>query len=87
MINARSGDDTYRSMVESILDCAIFKLDMDGRILNWNAGAERINGCRRQEVLGRHFSILHLARTPAAESQSASLWRQRPVRRASLAVA
>jgi PAS domain S-box-containing protein len=47
----------YRLMVDSILDCAIFKLDVDGRVSTWNARAERITGYRVQEVLGRHFSV------------------------------
>jgi PAS domain-containing protein len=32
----------YRLLVESVRDYAIFALDPTGRILSWNAGAERI---------------------------------------------
>lgn len=47
----------YHLMVDSVLDCAILKLDVDGRVCTWNPGAERITGYRAQEVLGRHFSV------------------------------
>jgi PAS domain S-box-containing protein len=59
MNEAENSSDIYRSMVESILDCAIFMLDVDGRIVNWNTGAEQIEGYRAAEILGRHFSILY----------------------------
>jgi PAS domain S-box-containing protein len=59
MNEAQNSSDIYRSMVESILDCAIFMLDVDGRIVNWNTGAEQIEGYRAAEILGRHFSILY----------------------------
>jgi PAS domain S-box-containing protein len=32
-------------------------LDREGQIATWNPGAERINGYRADEVLGKHFSI------------------------------
>jgi PAS domain S-box-containing protein len=35
---------------------AIFERDLDGRILFWNKGAERIYGWRREEVLGKHIA-------------------------------
>jgi PAS domain S-box-containing protein len=49
----------YRAMVDSIWDCAIFMLDVDGRVCTWNAGAERIKGYRAPEILGRHFSVFY----------------------------
>ncbi|HEU4643655.1 MAG TPA: MOFRL family protein, partial [Gemmatimonadaceae bacterium] len=35
---------------------AIFLLDPAGRIVTWNAGAERIKGWRAEEIVGQHFS-------------------------------
>jgi PAS domain S-box-containing protein len=49
----------YRLMVDSIWDCAIFMLDIDGRVCTWNAGAERIKDYRAPEILGRHFSVFY----------------------------
>jgi PAS domain S-box-containing protein len=48
--------DSFRSLVESVKDYAIFMLDTEGRVVSWNAGAERIKGYRPSEILGRHFS-------------------------------
>lgn len=55
----RTDDSNYRLMVETISDCAIFMLDVDGRIVNWNVGAERIEGYRAVDILGRHFSVFY----------------------------
>jgi PAS domain S-box-containing protein len=46
-------------MVETIFDYAIFALDLDGRILNWNRGAERIKGYSRSEIVGRSFEVFY----------------------------
>lgn len=55
----RQCEERFRLLVESVLDHAIFMLDPQGRIVSWNAGAERIKGYRDDEVLGRHFSCLY----------------------------
>ena len=54
-----SGEERFRLLVEAVRDYAIFMLDPEGRILTWNAGAERIKGYRAEEVIGKHFSILY----------------------------
>ena len=59
MMEVRKDDDVYRLMVESILDCAIFMLDVDGRVFSWNAGAEKITGYLVTEIIGRHFSVFY----------------------------
>ena len=52
-------NDLYRILVGSVRDYAIFALDRTGHILTWNAGARRIKGYRREEILGRHFSVFY----------------------------
>lgn len=37
-------------------DYAIFALDVNGFIVSWNSGAERIKGYRAEEIIGQHFS-------------------------------
>ena len=49
-------DERFRLLVESVKDYAIFMLDVDGRIISWNVGAERIKGYRADEIVGQHFS-------------------------------
>jgi PAS domain S-box-containing protein len=51
--------DRFRLLVEAVRDYAIFMLDPEGHILSWNAGAQRINGYRAEEVIGKHFSIFY----------------------------
>ncbi len=45
----------FRLMVESVVDYSIFMLDAGGRVVSWNAGAERTSGYRAEEIIGRHF--------------------------------
>ena len=56
---AEPGDEQFRLLVSSVADCAICLLDSAGRVVSWNAGAERIKGYAADEVLGRHFSLFY----------------------------
>ncbi len=51
----RKSEERFRLLVEGVEDYAIFMLDTHGRITTWNAGAERIEGYRTQEIIGRRF--------------------------------
>jgi PAS domain S-box-containing protein len=48
--------DQFRLLVDAVKDYAIFLLDPEGRVISWNAGAERIKGYTAEEILGQHFS-------------------------------
>jgi PAS domain S-box-containing protein len=48
-----------RLLVENILDYAILVLDLEGHVLTWNKGAERLKGYAPQEIIGRHFSVFY----------------------------
>jgi PAS domain S-box-containing protein len=48
--------DQFRLLVDAVRDYAIFLLDPDGRVVSWNAGAERIKGYTAEEILGQDFS-------------------------------
>jgi PAS domain S-box-containing protein len=52
-------DNSFRLLVESVKDYAIFLLDPGGHIASWNAGAQRIKGYRADEIIGRHFSTFY----------------------------
>ena len=58
-LDLRYSERNFSLLVGSIVDYAIFMLDPDGIISNWNAGAERIKGYRADEVVGRHFSCFY----------------------------
>ena len=45
--------------VDSLRDCALVILDVDGKVLTWNAGANAMLGYDESEVIGRHFSCLY----------------------------
>lgn len=52
--------ELHRVLVDSVDEYAIFALDLEGHILSWNPGAERIKGYRADEAIGKHFSIFYL---------------------------
>ncbi len=57
----RHSEELYRLLVAGVRGYAIFALDVDGRIVNWNEGAQRTKGYTADEVLGRHFSLFDAA--------------------------
>src|SRR5262245_30939051 len=52
----RDSAEPFRLLVEAVKDYAIFMLDVDGYIVTWNRGAERIKGYSAEEAIGTHFS-------------------------------
>ena len=52
-------DEQFRLLVDSVVDYAIFLLDPSGRIISWNAGAQRIKGYDESEVIGRNLSMFY----------------------------
>jgi PAS domain S-box-containing protein len=55
----RDSDEYFRLLVESVVDYGIFMLDTEGRVANWNSGAQRIKGYSSEEIIGRHFSVFY----------------------------
>ena len=58
--------DIHRLLVESVRDYAIFALDRGGYVLTWNAGAERLKGYTKAEIIGKHFSVFYPPQRAAA---------------------
>lgn len=52
----RKSEEQFRHLVQGVTDYSIYLLEHDGKIASWNAGAQRIKGYMRAEVLGEHFS-------------------------------
>src|SRR6516164_6879133 len=55
----RDSERRFRLFVDGVTDYAIFMLDTEGLITNWNAGAGRIKGYRAEEIIGQHFSVFY----------------------------
>lgn len=55
----KQSEQQFRLLVQSVTDYAIYMLAPDGRLTNWNLGAQRIKGYRPEEVIGQHFSIFY----------------------------
>jgi PAS domain S-box-containing protein len=61
------GDGRYRLLVDAITDYAIFMLDTEGRVISWNAGAQRAKGYEAGEIIGDHFSRFYTEEDRAAD--------------------
>ena len=55
----RHSEERFRLLVDAVKDYAIFMLDPEGRVMSWNAGAERIKGYAAHEIIGKHFSVFY----------------------------
>jgi PAS domain S-box-containing protein len=52
----RRSEEQFRVLVQGVTDYSIYMLDLEGKITNWNLGAQRITGYLPEEILGEHFS-------------------------------
>jgi PAS domain S-box-containing protein len=46
-------DELFRLLIETSRDYAVFVVDLEGRVLTWNAGAERVLGYAEGEIVGQ----------------------------------
>jgi PAS domain S-box-containing protein len=53
-------EERFRVLVEGVQDYAIFTLDPSGKVISWNAGAERITGYKADEIIGQNVSRFYL---------------------------
>jgi PAS domain S-box-containing protein len=52
----RDSEEKYRSLIHGVQDYAILMLGPQGKIRSWNPGAERMTGCKFEEVSGQSYS-------------------------------
>lgn len=50
--------ELFRLVVENVEDFAVYTKDLEGRILSWNPGVERLLGYAEGEWVGRHVSVI-----------------------------
>ena len=65
----RSTEERYRLIIGSVKDHAIIRISSDGRIFDWNSGAENIFQYREDEVRGKDSRLLF---TPEDLAQGAA---------------
>ncbi|MGC3986815.1 MAG: PAS domain S-box protein [Pseudorhodoferax sp.] len=71
--NLRRSEQQFRVLVQGVTDYAIYMLDTQGLIANWNAGAQRIKGYSAAEVVGTHFSRFYRAEDRARDEPANAL--------------
>src|SRR5262245_39913029 len=69
----RQSEERFRLLVNGVTDHAIYMLDLEGRVANWNAGATRIHGFDADDVIGSHFSCLFITEDKRAALPSHAL--------------
>ncbi|EEF58041.1 PAS domain S-box protein [Pedosphaera parvula] len=52
----RQSEARFRLLMDEAKDYALFMLDQEGKIIEWNAGAQRMKGYTAEQILGQHFS-------------------------------
>ncbi|HYD32749.1 MAG TPA: PAS domain S-box protein [Azospirillaceae bacterium] len=55
----RHSEERFRLLIENVRDYAITWLDIDGRIVSWSTGGERIYGWSAEEIIGQPMSKLY----------------------------
>ena len=73
----QSPDEWWQVFVDNVTDYAFIRLDREGRINDWNAGAERVLGHSAQEALGHPLALVFVpedraARVPEREIEKAT---------------
>ena len=56
--DTRPGEDAWRLqlLIDSVLDYAIYMIDLDGRVASWNSGAARLKGYSADDIIGQPFA-------------------------------
>jgi PAS domain S-box-containing protein len=58
-------ESQFKTLVGGVTDYALYMLDPDGIVFNWNIGGQRIKGYTSEEIVGQHFSRFY---TPADQA-------------------
>ena len=52
-------EQRFRLMTENVIDYAIYMFDPHGRVMSWNAGAERNKGYTAKEIIGKSIALFY----------------------------
>jgi len=70
----RESERQFRLLVDSVIDYALFVLDPNGIVTNWNTGAQRIKGYAADEIIGQHFSRFYTEQDRSAGIPARALY-------------
>jgi PAS domain S-box-containing protein len=73
----RQSEERFRLMIEGVVDYAIYMLDAEGVVTSWNAGAQRIKGYTREDIIGKHFSRFY----PPGDLENGKPWEELAIAR------
>lgn len=79
----KQAEERLRLILESINEYAIFTQDEEGRIMDWNSGAEQVFGYTAEEVIGQPNAIVF---TPEDRAQNVPAQEMQQARRTGRAV-
>jgi diguanylate cyclase (GGDEF)-like protein/PAS domain S-box-containing protein len=54
-----ASEHRFELLVSSITDYAVYMLDPDGVVSNWNPGAQRFKGYASEEIIGKNFECFY----------------------------
>jgi PAS domain S-box-containing protein len=69
----RRTEDVYRKAIEDMRDYAIFMIDPNGLITNWNIGAQLILGYTAEEIIGKNAAKIFTAEDRAKGAPQSEL--------------
>ena len=52
-------EERYHKMISDVMDYAIILLDKEGKILEWNKGAQKLKGYTAEEIIGKSFRLFY----------------------------
>jgi PAS domain S-box-containing protein len=70
---AFESEQRFRILVQGVRDYAIYMLDPEGKVSNWNSGAQLIKGYSADEIVGQHFSRFYTEADRAAGEPARAL--------------
>ena len=70
-----AGDNAWRLqlLIDSVIDYAIYMIDLDGRVASWNSGAARLKGYSAEEIIGQPFAKFFTPEDQAREFPNEAL--------------
>jgi PAS domain S-box-containing protein len=69
----KESERRFRLLVNGVTDYALYMLDPNGTVTNWNAGGQRIKGYLPEEIIGQHFSRFYTSADQAAGQPARAL--------------